>query len=219
MQQELRGYVLLDAIQPQLAALVAATGQGDPPVPYQASLWVELAPGVAINTVTDVALKRTGVRPGLQVVEREFGVLEVHHDEQGEAREAGSQVLSHLGLAEQDRLAPRVLSARIITNVDPHQAVLVNRARRGSMLLPGESLYILETEPAVYAVAAANAAEKATPVKLVDVQAYGAFGRVHLAGTEAVIQEASAAAGSALEATRGRGSGPQGGTLSEASGP
>ena len=71
----LRTYCFLDALQPQQATFIGKTARGFLPVPYQASLWVEIAPGIAINQVTDAALKATNVQPAVQVVERAYGLL------------------------------------------------------------------------------------------------------------------------------------------------
>ncbi len=201
---ELRTYTFLDVLQPQFTAFIASTARGYLPVAEQASLFVEIAPGMDINRVTDVALKRTEVRPALQVVERAYGLLEVHAFDQGEVREAGRAILAHLGLKESDRLKPKIKTTQIITNVDPYQAMLINRMRQGSMLLAGQTLYILEVHPAGYAALAANEAEKASPIIIVQVQPFGAFGRVYLGGTEAEIAEAQKAAVNALESVEGR---------------
>lgn len=201
---ELRTYVFLDSLQPQLASYVAATSRGFLPVPHEASLWVEIAPGMEINRVTDIAQKSTSVKPGVQVVERQFGVLEVHAPEQDEVMEAGAQILRHLQVSEKMRKVPRILTSEIITNVDPYQSMLINRMRHGNLLIPGQALYILEVEPSVYATLAANQAEKAAPVSLIDIQAIGAFGRLYLAGSESVVSEGVKAAEDALRSVDGR---------------
>ncbi|RME03645.1 MAG: hypothetical protein D6805_05755 [Planctomycetota bacterium] len=201
---QLRTYVFLDVMQKQFAAFMGSTAKGYLPVAEQASLFVEIAPGIEINRITDVALKATKVRPGVQVVERAFGLLEVHSFDQGEVRAAGEAILRNLSLQEEDRLQPRVVSTQIITNIDPHQAMLINRNRWGSMLLEGQTLYILEVHPAGYAVLAANEAEKASPITLVELRPFGAFGRLYLGGTEAEIQEAAKAALDALHSVRGK---------------
>ncbi len=201
---ELRTYVYLDVMQKQFAAYMGSTAKGYLPVANQASLFVEIAPGIAINQVTDVALKRANVKPAVQIVERAFGLLEVHAFDQGEVRAAGQAILESLGLQEEDRLKPRVVSTQIITNVDPHQSMLINRNRWGSMLLEGQTLYILEVHPAGYAVLAANEAEKASPITLVELRPFGAFGRLYLGGTEAEIEEAAKAALAALASVNGR---------------
>lgn len=204
MSVELRTFIYLDVMQPQFASFVASTARGYLPVERQAALYVEIAPGIEINRVTDVALKQANVTPAVQVVERAYGLLEVHAFDQGEVRAAGGAILDHLGKSENERLQPRVMTTQIITNVDPYQAMLINRNRGGSMLLGGQTLYILEVHPAGYAVLAANEAEKASPITIVEIRPYGAFGRVWLGGTEAHIEEASKAALAALESVDGR---------------
>lgn len=200
---QLRAFVFLDSLQPQLAGYMATTSRGYPPIGGQASLWVEIAPGIAINKVTDVAMKSTAVRPAVQVVERAFGVLEVHANDQGEVLEAGDQVLRYLGRDATQRLKPKIVSREIITNVDPYQSMLINRMRFGNMLLAGEALYILEVHPAAYAVLAANEAEKASPINLIEVRPIGSFGRLYLGGTETHIEEAARAAEQALASIDG----------------
>lgn len=201
---DLRTYCFLDSMQPQFASFVATTSRGYLPVAGQAALYVEIAPGMAINRVTDVALKQNDVRPAVQVVERAFGVLEIHSDSQAEVLSAGSAILAYLEVAEHDRLTPRVLSSEIITGVDDYQTMLINRMRKGNMLLGGETLYILETQPAAYVVIAANEAEKAAPINLIEMNPIGAFGRLYLGGSEAAIREAAAAAEKALAGIAGR---------------
>ncbi|MBK7756219.1 MAG: BMC domain-containing protein [Deltaproteobacteria bacterium] len=203
MSVTLRGYVFLDALQPQLAAFTGTTCRGFLPLAGQASLWVEIAPGMLINRVTDVALKATRATPAVQVVERAFGLLEVHHDDKGEVMAAGAAILKHLNVGETQRIKPKVVSNQIIRAVEPYQAQLINRNRQGMMLIPGQSLFILETEPAAYAVLAANEAEKAANVNLVSLQPFGAFGRLWMAGSEAEIDAAAAAAVAAIEAMSG----------------
>ena len=160
MATTLRTYTFLDALQPQLASFIGKTARGFLPLPGMASLFVEIAPGIAINRVTDVALKATQVVPAIQVVERAYGLLEVHDHDQGEVRNAGRAILEHLG-RESDRLKPKVLTNQIIRAIEPYQAQIINRNSQGMMILPGQSLFILETEPAGYVAFAANEAEKA----------------------------------------------------------
>ncbi|MFH0945894.1 MAG: BMC domain-containing protein [Planctomycetota bacterium] len=201
---DLRTYVFLDSMQPQFASYVASTARGYLPVSGQAALYVEIAPGIAINRITDIALKANDVRPALQVVERAFGVLEIHSDSQAEVLAAGKAMLDYLELKEEDRLEPRVMSSEIITGVDDYQTMLVNRMRQGNMLLGGETLYILETHPAGYAAIAANEAEKAAPIKILEIRPIGAYGRLYLGGKEADIREAVIAAEKALAGIKGR---------------
>lgn len=204
MATTLRTYCFLDSLQPQLATFIGKTSRGFLPVPGQASLWVEIAPGIAINQVTDAALKATPVQPAVQVVERAYGLLEVHHDSQGEVLAAGATILAHLGVKEAERLRPKLLTNQIIRGTSAYQTQLINRSSQGMMILPGHSLFILETEPAGYAVLAANEAEKAARVFLVNVTPYGAFGRLYMAGPEAEIDAAAAAATAALAAVSGK---------------
>jgi hypothetical protein len=200
----LRCYTFLDALQPQLASFMGKTARGFLPIPGQASLFVEIAPGIAINRVTDVALKATRVVPAIQVVERAYGLLEVHADDQGDVRNAGAAILAHLEVREEDRIKPTVVTNQIIRAVEPYQAQIINRNSQGMMLLPGESLFILETEPAGYVAFATNEAEKAAHVSLIQVQPYGAFGRLWMSGPEAEIDAASKAAIAAIEGLTGR---------------
>jgi ethanolamine utilization microcompartment shell protein EutS len=201
---ELRTFTFLDSMQPQFASYVGTTARGYLPVEYQAALFVEIAPGIAINRITDIALKKNDVQPGVQVVERAYGLLEIHSDSQAEVVSAGENILSSLELKETDRLKPKVMSSQIITNIDPYQAQLINRIRYGNMILGGDTLYILEVHPAGYATIAANEAEKASPVSLIEMQMFGAYGRLYLGGTEARIGEAAAAVLNALERIEGR---------------
>lgn len=205
MSIELRSYIFIDIMQPQFAAFVASTARGYLPVAQQAALYVEIAPGIAINRITDVALKNTPVKPAVQVVERAFGLLEVHEFDQGAVRSAGEHILASLGLKVQDRLKPRIMTTQIITNVDDYQAMLINRgSRSGNMLLGGQTMYILEVLPAGYATVAANEAEKAAPISLIHLQPFGAYGRLWLGGTEADIAEAARAVEASLAAIDGR---------------
>ncbi len=211
MSIELRTFTFVDSLQPQLASFVATTAKGYLPIAGQASLFVEIAPGIAINRITDVALKANNVRPAMQIVERAFGVLEVHDESQAEVMDCGRNILRHMEQEESDRLKPRVVSSEIITNVDHYQTMLINRMRHGNMLLGGDTLYILETHPAGYAYIAANEAEKASPVNLLEVRPFGAFGRLYLGGTESHIREGARAALATLEAISGRSNQAKGG--------
>jgi len=201
---DLRTYVYLDSLQPQLAAFTGCTGRGFPPVRDDASLWIEVAQGMPIHTITDVCLRATSVQPAVQVVERAFGLLEVHHRDQGEVRQAGKAALDYMKTAEEQRRKPRVVSHQIIRCVEPMHAQTVNRTRYGSLLIPGLSLFIMETDPAGYIVLAANEAEKAARVTLVQVQPFGAYGRLQMSGEEAEIDAAAEAAITAVEAVTGR---------------
>jgi len=200
---KLRTYTFLDSLQPQLASFIGKTARGFLPIPGMASLWVEIAPGIAINRVTDVALKASTVVPGVQVVERAFGLLEVHAHDKGQVMLAGRSVLDSLSLKETERVKPRVMSTQVIRSIEPYQAQIINRDSRGMMILPGQSLFILETEPAAYVTFAANEAEKAADIFLVHIRPVGAFGRLWLSGTESEIDSAAEAAMKAIESVDG----------------
>lgn len=201
---ELRTYTYIDILQPQVAAFQATVSQGYLPIEGQAALYLEVAPGIAINQLTDAILKQTSVKPGMQIVEREFGVLEVHDFDQAQVRSAGATVLEFLGLREEDRLKPSIVSSQVLTGIDPHHSMLINRMRHGDMIRAGETMYVFETYPAGYALLAANEAEKAANIKILEVRAVGAFGRIHLAGNEAEINEAAKAMRFAIENIDGR---------------
>ena len=204
MSVDLRSYVYLDNLQPQHAAYLGTVAKGFLPLPGDTSLWIEISPGIEINRMTDIALKATRVRPGMQVVERLYGLLEVHHEDQAEVRAAGDAILQALGVSEADRIKPKVVSSQIIRHVDAHQVQLVNRMRFGHMLLAGQTLYVLEVEPAGYAALAANEAEKAAEINILDVRAFGSFGRVYLGGEERDIMAGYGAAVAAIEGVGGR---------------
>jgi hypothetical protein len=204
MAVDLRTYVFLDSLQSQHAAYLGTVAKGFLPLPGDTSLWIEISPGIEINRITDIALKATRVRPGMQIVERLYGLLEVHHEVQAEVRAAGAAILDALDVEEADRIKPKVVSSQIIRHVDAHQVQLVNRMRFGHMLLAGQTLYVLEVEPAGYAALAANEAEKAADINILDVRAFGSFGRVYLGGEERDIMAGYGAAVAAIEGVSGR---------------
>ena len=201
---DLRAYVFLDSLQAQYAAFLGTVAQGFLPLAGDASLSVEVSPGIEINRLTDVALKATTVKPGMQIIERYYGMLEIHSPSQAEVRAAGAAILRDIGLEETDRIKPRVLSSQIIRRIDDHQAQLVNRTRHGQMLIPGQTLYVLELEPAAYAALAANEAEKAADINILEVRAFGSMGRVYLGGEERDIDVGWRAALTAIEGLEGR---------------
>src|SRR5947207_15125129 len=157
-------------------------------------MFIETAPGLIINRIADVALKATQATPAIMVVERAFGLLEIHHRDKGQVQDGGQAVLSYLSLREGDRIKPRVVSEQVIRGVEPYHAQVINKSRYGDMLIAGESLFILESEPAGYIAFAANEALKAAHVKLIDASLFGAYGRLYLSGPEAQIDAARAAA-------------------------
>jgi microcompartment protein CcmL/EutN len=200
----LRTYVYIDSLQPQLAAYMATVSQGFLPIPGDACLWIEVSPGMAIHRLTDTALKATRVHLAQQVVERAFGSMVVHQRDQSDVRTAGEILLGNLGARQEDRQKCRIAWQETIRGMTPEHTVLINRQnRRGSMILPGHSMFILETDPAGYIVYAANQAEKAANITLIDVRAVGAFGRLTLSGSEGNVDEAAAAAIAAVERPSG----------------
>jgi len=201
---DLRSYVFLDSLQPQHAAFMGTIAKGFLPLPNDASLWIEISPGIEVNRITDVALKATSVTPGIQIVERLYGLLEVHSSSQAETRAAGEAVLEALGVQESNRIKPRIISSQIIRNISAHQTQLINRVRHGQMILAGQTMYVLEVEPAGYAALAANEAEKAANVNILEVVAFGSFGRVYLGGDEQDIMAGYGAAIAAIEGVNGR---------------
>ncbi len=201
---DLRSFVILDNLQPQHAAFLGTVAKGFLPVAGMASLWVEISPGIEINRVTDIALKSTDVTPGMQIVERLYGLLEVHSHSQADVRQAGQAILDALDLQETDRHKPKILSSQTIRRVDDYQTQLINRVRHGNMIIPGETLYVLEVQPAAYAALAANEAEKAANINILEVRATGSFGRVYLGGEERDIDVARPAAEQAIEALTGK---------------
>lgn len=201
---DLRAFCVIDNLQPQFASFQATVAQGFLPRAGQTSLFVEIAPGIEINRVMDVALKSTQVTPGMQVVERNYGMLEVHADSQADVRQAGAAILAALDLQESGRLKPRVVSDQVVRHLDDHQCMLINRMRHGNMILAGQTLFILECEPAAYAALAANEAEKAARINILEVRAFGSFGRLYIGGEEEDVEAARPAALAALAALDGR---------------
>lgn len=200
---QLRVYCYLDRMQSEVAAFVGTITQGDLPVEGMASLYVEMAPGNEVFRTVDIAVKATEAKPGAQVVEREFGMFEVHSMNQAAVLESGQIVLDRLELVKEDRIKPKVFSSNLITRVDPYQAQLLNRWRRGSMLVAGETLFVLEVAPAAYIMYAANEAEKSSTVKIIHIASVGRYGRMWMSGTESEMVTARDAAIQALEGLEG----------------
>jgi ethanolamine utilization microcompartment shell protein EutS len=201
---ELRCYIFLDSLQPQYASFLGTVAQGFLPTPGEASLFVEIAPGMDIMRVTDVALKATDVKPGMLIIERMYGMLELHATSQADVRAAGRAILEMLELREEDRIKPELTSSQVIRNISPYHAQLLNRTRHGDMIKPGQSLYVMEVAPAGYAALAANEAEKAAEINILEVRAFGSFGRVYLGGEERDIDVAYRAAEEAIANVGGR---------------
>lgn len=206
---ELRVYLLLEDVQRQFAAYLGtpSRARGYPVFEGQHSLIVEVSPGLAIERVIDLALRAVPkVEPGVLFVERQFGVLEVHGADLDDVRRAGSAILEGLGASAADQLRPRVLFRDVIEDVTDQHAVLLNRTRQASMVMPGETLLVYEMTPALFATLAANSAEKVAPgVTLVDVSMIGAAGRVYLSGSTRDVVRARDEITRVLTAVEGRG--------------
>jgi BMC domain len=196
---DLRSFIFIDKLQPQTMCYLGTIVRGSLPRSNMAAQVIEIAPGLDIEPLTDVALKHAEVRAGMLVVERQFGYLEIHSHSTESVRQAGAAVLAELGVREEDARKPEVLASRLVTNIDQEHAFLINRNKSGSMILPGESLFVMEMQPASYAILATNEAEKASQIKVVDYRMMGATGRVYLSGPHDAVQAASEAAEAALE--------------------
>ena len=201
---QLRTYLLIDQMQPQYGALTGKTMQGEIPVEGMAEVYIETAPASDIYKVMDIALKTMDVRAGALAVEREYGSLEIHSYHQESVQVAGRQALEALGLMESDRLKPEILSSLLISNVDAFQAQLINRTSFGGLFLARQTLCVLEVLPAAYIVLAANEAEKAANITLVNYTPRGRSGRLYFSGTDAEVRQARDAAIRAIEALPGR---------------
>jgi ethanolamine utilization microcompartment shell protein EutS len=198
---ELRSFIFIDRLQPQTMCYLATWIRGTLPRADMAAQIIEVAPGIDIEPITDVALKHADVHPGILVVERQFGYLEFH-GETGAVQAAAEGVLDALKADAAAAVRPEILASTIITSVDHQHAFLINRNKIGSMVMPGDSLYVLEVQPASYAIVATNEAEKAADIRVVDYRMIGATGRVYLAGTEADVRQAADAAEAALRSRK-----------------
>ena len=196
---ELRSFIFIDQLQPQTMCYLGTWIRGRLPRANMAAQVIEISPGLDIEPLTDVALKSTDVQAGILVVERQFGYLEVHSRSTAAVVSAGAAVLDALGATPQDAVRPQILASELISRIDHQHAFLINRNKIGSMALPGESLFVLEMQPASYAILATNEAEKAARIKVVDYRMIGATGRVYLTGVEADVRAAADAATAALE--------------------
>jgi hypothetical protein len=202
---KLRTYIIIDNMQPQYAAVTGTVVKGDVCMAGMAQLYIELEPGSGVYKLMDIALKQTNAKPGFQIVEREYGEIEFHSKSIDDVTQAGQAILESCGLTINDRMKPKVVSEQIISNVDPYQAQLINRDNRfGSVLIPGESLFILEVEPAAYISIAVNEAEKNSKIKLITFDPVGRFGRMYVSGTVSEVNSAREAAISALEGIKGQ---------------
>jgi len=196
---ELRSFIFIDQLQPQTLCYMASGMRGRLPRTNMAAQIIEVAPGLDVEALTDVALKHADVSGGMLVVERQFGYLEFHSRSISAVKSAASAVLDALDVGVQKAARPQVLASKIVTRIDHGHAFLINRNKSGSMLLPGESLFVLEMQPASYAVLATNEAEKSADIKVIDYRMFGATGRVYLSGAESHVRMGAEAALAALE--------------------
>lgn len=205
---ELRVFLAVDTLQPQFAAYMGtpARARGYPPYAGQHALIIEVAPGLMIERVMDLALKADpDLEPGILFVERQFGILEIHGNDKDRLLAAGRAVLKGMGLSESDQLAPRFLFADVIQNIADQHAVIINRNRQASMVMPGETLLVVEMVPALYAAIVANEAEKVAPgLTLVDCQMIGAAGRLYMSGATADVEKGLAEIERVLAGIEGR---------------
>jgi hypothetical protein len=201
---DLRAWVFIDDLQPGLASFLQSVVMGFYPRAHQVSLFVEVTPGIAINVLTDIALKNSSVEPGIQYTERYNGLLEIHHDRAAEVQKAGKAILAELGMTEADRWPPQILASQLIEDIDGHQAQPVNRMARGDVLVPGETLLIIEVLPAANALMAANEAEKAATLRVLDVEGAGSMGRIYMSGRRDEMRTAEAVARASFEEFKSR---------------
>ncbi|SKC35988.1 hypothetical protein [Maledivibacter halophilus] len=202
---DIRTFIIVDNMQPQYAAITGTVARGDIPLAGMSELYIELAPGSGVYNLLDAALKQTNAKPGFQMVEREYGEIELHSYSHEDIKQAGQVILDVCGFDIKDRMKPKVVSQQIISNIDPYQAQLVNRdGRLGSILVPGESLFIMEVEPAAYISIAVNEAEKNAQIKIITFDPVGRFGRMYISGKEAEVRSARDAALAAIENVEGR---------------
>ncbi len=194
----IRSYIFIDQLQPKTMCYLGSFIRGFLPRSNMAALVIEVAPGLDIEPITDIAVKYVDVKPGILVVERQFGYLEFHSHSTGDVKAAGAEILASLGVSESDAFAPEILASKVVDRVDDYHAFLINRNKIGSMILAGESLFVLECQPAAYSVLAANEAEKAAEIKIVDCRMMGAAGRLYISGPEADVRAAAFAAETAL---------------------
>ncbi|VDS08422.1 BMC domain protein [Paracoccus haematequi] len=195
---ELRAFIFIDQLQPQTLAYTATWMRGTLPRARMAAQIIEIAPGLDVEALTDIALKSAEVRAGFLVVERQFGTLQFHAYSTAEVQAAADAVLHAMGKTRDEAEKPKIMASKIVTRLDDQHAFLMNRNKTGSMVLGGESVYLLECQPAAYAILACNEAEKAADIKVIDMRMIGANGRLYLAGTEADVRNAREAAERAL---------------------
>jgi|TARA_B110000114_G_scaffold103792_1_gene109244 ethanolamine utilization microcompartment shell protein EutS len=195
---DLRASIFIDQLQPQTLSYISTWMRGTLPRSRMAAQIIEIAPGLDIEVLTDIVLKSADVRAGLLIVERQFGTLQFHSHSTAEVHSGAAAILEALGQTVDDVAKPKILASKLVTNIDDQHAFLMNRNKLGSMVLGGDSIYLLECQSAAYAILACNEAEKYSDIKLIDMRMIGANGRLYLAGTEADVRSARNAAERAL---------------------
>tara|TARA_B100000768_G_scaffold84228_1_gene79629 strand:- start:865 stop:1476 length:612 start_codon:yes stop_codon:yes gene_type:complete len=195
---DLRASIFIDQLQPQTLSYLSTWMRGTLPRSRMAAQIIEISPGLDIEVLTDIVLKSADVRAGLLIVERQFGTLQFHSHSTAEVHSGAAAILEALGQTMDDVAKPKILASKLVTNIDDQHAFLMNRNKLGSMVLGGDSIYLLECQSAAYAILACNEAEKDSDIKLIDMRMIGANGRLYLAGTEADVRSARNAAESAL---------------------
>lgn len=196
---ELRTLIFIDSLQPQLAQFIAKDNRVYDPAEYDAALFMEIAPAMEIHSMIDLALKATKSRLGSVVTERHFGLMQIHHQDQGEVKEAGHAVLRATELDENDRSEVTLLTDKIIRSVEQDHAIMFTGQAKGNMVLAGDSVLIMETTPAAYLAIACNEALKAARIKLIEIRPFGATGRLVMSGSESEIDSAAEAARKILD--------------------
>ncbi len=190
----LRSYIFIDQLQPRTMCYLASSIRGFLPRSEMSAVIIEVAPGLAVEGLLDIAMKKVDVRPGILVVERHFGYLELHSRSAASVQAAAMEILAKIGATRYEAMKPEITASTIITRVDPYHSFMINRNRRGYLCLPGETVFVLECTPAAYAILAANEAEKVADVKIVECRFMGAAGRLYLAGNDSDIRMAADAA-------------------------
>ena len=207
---ELRVYLPIEELQPQFAAYMSTPtrARGYPPFAGEHSLIIEVAPALAIHRIVDLALKASpDMEPGILFTERQYGLLELHSKDKDEVHETGKAILDGIGAKEKDQLQPVTLYTDIIEDIADQHAIILDRMRNASMILPGQSLLLYEMAPALFAAVASNEAEKAAPgATIVDIQMMGASGRIFMAGETDELRVAQARITKVLESIEGRSS-------------
>ncbi|MEM7683501.1 MAG: BMC domain-containing protein [Paracoccaceae bacterium] len=200
----IRALVQIDNLQPKFAAYNGATVQGSVPLSGDTILIGEIAPGNGVFSLIDRALKASSCEATSQIVEREFGFFILRSPSNAEVSAARDAILAELGASMTDRTKPSVASTQIITSVEPYQAQLLNKWRKGALVVPGQTLGIIECAPAAYISIAANEAEKSADIDIVEVRAVGRFGRLFISGSEDSVKTAVEGAIAGIESVEGR---------------